>query len=196
MSQRDNATNITNPDFVLESARPPYTTPLGLIRQTEIINEVVVIGTKNRRKVKISGVGIKLTDCEETIRVPEEAERMREIAEEMKVPVIELTTYSRIQDSEAEVNYGFPEHVRSVYINRDGHRYCFEGEWKRSKLKEVLKGDKHFYGGHNPVSKKEYLGLRPDIKVKLSTETDLDFLRQIDRWFGLRFPVSDYSRQG
>jgi len=197
MSPRDNATNVTNPDFVLECARHPNMVPSELIKQTKFLggnssyNEVVVTGKKNDKEAKIKGIGIKLTDVgDETPREAKEAIRMREIAEELGVPVIEIIEKQRIEDSDAEINYGYSKNkpIRSIYVNKDGHRYCFEGNWDETKLKDVFKGDKNFYGGHNLISKEEYLVLRPLIRKKLSTKTELDFLKQIDQKFGLELP--------
>ena len=114
---------------------------------------------------------------------------MREIAKELGVPVIEIIEKQRIEDSDTEVNYGYSKNkpIRSIYINKDGYRYCFEGSWDETKLKDVFKGDKNFYGGHNFISKEEYLILRPLIRKKLSTKTELDFLKQIDQKFELEF---------
>ena len=135
MSPRDSATNITNPDFVLEHAQHPITTPSRLIEQTRHIggdsayNEVVVTGKKNNQPVKITGAGLKLTDTgEKALRQPKEADRMREIAKKLNVPVIELIDKVRIEDAEPEVNHGYSkgkdgaQPVRSIYVNRDGYR--------------------------------------------------------------------------
>lgn len=204
MSPRDAGTNVATPLVVLESARPPYTTPSGLITETRYIggdssiNEVVVTGNKEGNLVEIIGVGIKLTDTGDTKpREPKEAERMREIAGYMNVPLIEIIEQSRIEDSEAEVNYSYVNPgkiVRSIMINRGGYRYIFEGDWDTTQLKDVLKGDKNEGRGHNPVSQEEYQAIRPAVRQGLSTTTDLQFLKQMDKWFGLKFPDGEYKK--
>lgn len=194
MNYTDTVTNVIRPDSVLERARKPYQTPSELIKSTKALNdsnynEVVVTGNKNGNKVKIKGIGIKLTDCEDRIRATEKAERMRENAEYLNVPVIEFMGISRIEDSEPEVYHGYlseGEPVRSIYVSKNGYRYFFEGDWDKTQLKDAAKSDKNFYGGHNPVSKKEYLELRPQIRNKLSTKKDLEFLKQIDKWFKVK----------
>ena len=203
LSPEDCATNVASPQFVLENARLPYTTPPELIRQTKFIggdsgyNEVVVTGNKEGNLVEIIGVGIKYTDVGDTkLKEPKEAERMRDIARDMNVPVIEMIKQSRIEDSKAEImhSYGKSRYVREVIINREGYRYIFAGNWDVTQLKDVFKGDKNFCGGYNPVSKQEYLTLRPDIRQGLSTTDDLLFLKQIDGGFGLKFP--NLEKQG
>ena len=74
------------------------------------------------------------------------------------------------------------------YKLNGGHRYLFQGDWERTQLKDVIKSDRNFYGGNNSVSQAEYLTIRPTIRRGLSTETDLQFLKQIDKRFGLRLP--------
>ncbi|MEK6951188.1 MAG: hypothetical protein AABX13_05700 [Nanoarchaeota archaeon] len=200
ISPLDQATNITRPAPVLEYARRPYLTPSRLIEQTRwcslgsssAYNEVVVTGTRKRKKVKITGIGIKLTDVGEKVREPEEAPRMRKIGKQLGVPTVELLGYSRIEDSEAEISKSYREgqaQVQAVYINREGYRYFFQGSWDETRIKTVGRSDKHFYGGHNPVTTEEYLSLRPSLAQKLATAPELnrqDFLRELDRWFELR----------
>ena len=154
MSPRDSATNVTNPRAVLEYARSPYTTPLGLIAETRRVggessyNEVVVTGNRDGNLVEIVGIGIKYTYVgAPKLREPAEAERIREIARQMHIPLIEMTSISRIKDSEAEVNYGYSDGgvrpVRLICVNHGGHRYVFEGDWGRTQLKDVLKSDRN-----------------------------------------------------
>lgn len=199
MSPSDSATSIVRPDAVLAHAQAPYTTPSKLIEQTKMVsmgssyNEVVVTGNKAGKKVRIKGIGLKLTDTGERIIEPQEAGRMREIAMQMHLPLVEIIGQSRIKDCEAQVCEGHKGICRSIYINKGGHRYCFEGDWYAVLLKDVFKSEKNFCGGHNPVSESEYTRLRPLIMQQLSTASELGFLRQIDERFGLKFPESEYA---
>ena len=199
MSPRDSGTNVTNPSGVLEYARSPYTIPSRFIAETRhcrgdsSYNEVVMTGNKGGNLVEIIGVGIKYTDVGETrLREPREAERMREIADTRHIPVIQIIKQSKIEDSGAEVNYGDiasgVRPVRSIYVNYGGYRYCFVGDWNKTELKEVFKSDRNFYGGYNSVSQSEYSTIRSIIIRGLSTEIDLQFLKQIDERFGLNLP--------
>ena len=187
MSPHDRGTNINNPDFELEWSRPPYTVPSKLIEQSQgQLNEVVVTGKKNDQKVKIVGVGIKLTDVGDgEIKIPQEAEQIRKNAKELGVPAIELVEVVRIEDGEPEVSFGYEGRVRAFYINRDGYRYIFEGSWDKDEITDIFKGDKNFYGGHNPVTKKEWLVLRPIIESKMDNPGKLNFLKLIDKEFGV-----------
>ena len=186
MSPRDSATNITNPDFVLDYSQPPYALPSQLVEQSQGgLNEVVVTGTKGTEQVKIIGIGIKLTDVgEEKNHEPGEAEQMRAIAERLGVPLIEFVEKVRIEDSPPEINMGYGGHVRSLLINKNGYRYIFEAEWDNPELKECFRGNKNFYGGYNPITREEWALRRPIIAEKMDTPAKLDFLRQIDEHFG------------
>src|SRR3989344_5706107 len=139
MSPRDSATIITNPDFILENARHPSMTPTRLIDATRskdgdsAYNEVVVTGSKNQQQVRITGIGLQLTDTgEESIVQPEDADKMRGIAKKLGVPTIEIINKVRIEDSDAKIDYVYLQDesadrpVRSVLINRNGYRYMFE----------------------------------------------------------------------
>lgn len=192
MYPEDAATNVTRPDVMISRARQPFVTPSLLIEQTKLsggnssYNEVVLTGSKNGSEVRIVGMGIKLTDVGDRVREPLEAPRMRQLAAEFDLPLIELVDYSRIEDGPCEVSYAFPKGkkiVRAVYINRNSYRYCFEGSWDRTKITDTFKGDKNFYGGYNPVSREEYLLLRPWIADQLSTEEERKFLIKLDTRF-------------
>ena len=116
---------------------------------------------------------------------------MRGIAKKLGVPTIEIINKVRIEDSDAKIDYVYLQDesadrpVRSVLINRNGYRYMFEGNWDDGSLKDVFRGNKNFYGGHNPITKDEYLTIRPFIAAKLTTPAELSFLRQIDQKFEL-----------
>lgn len=187
MQPRDQGTNVTRPDFVLEHARSPYTTPRKLIEQGNTgLNELVVTGKKNGNAIKIAGVGIKKYTDNGEIMSPEEAARMREIAKELGVPLIEFEVNEKIEDSPPEVNHNYSGEegnlpVRSVFVNKGGYRYCFEAGWDEIPKFEIFKSDKNRRRGYNKISKAEYLELRTELASRLKSPKELEFLDRLDK---------------
>jgi len=195
MSPRDSATNVTRPDFVAENLRTPEMLPSQLIEQTRMLggksayNEVVVVG-KRKESVKIQSVGIRKYDTGgETLRESPEAKRMRQVAKDLGVPVIDFVEKIRIPDGNPEVSLSYKSGlegkiIRAIYLNFNGHRYCFEGSWDKTEISDIFKGDKNFFGGHNPVTREEWLTVRPKVMLTLEkTKEGLAFLKKIDEYF-------------
>jgi hypothetical protein len=196
MSPEMRKTLIHHPVFELEGARPPYTTPRKFTAASRGMNEVVVTGNKEGATVRIIGIGIKLIEYGgEAPLQPPEAELMRLQAQRLGVPVVEIVERSRIEDSTPEVFYGFGDEwrrthddssriVQGVYVNRNGYRYCFVGDWEENALREVRKSDWNIARrGNNPITREEYIQLRPEIEQKLTTDMGRDFLHRLDEYF-------------
>ncbi len=205
----DNDTNVGRADDYIAHAKPLMVTPRVLIKNTiennadrfdegvytgNGFNEALLTGARHEKRVSIIGVGIIHTDYGDRVDTPKEAQRIREIAQELDVPSIEFIRSSWIKDSAPEIydNMGIgPKTVIGIYINRGGFRYMFTGNWDVSRLEKVCKSDKNRMAGHNPVSCGEWMSFREEIAQCLSTDLELDFLRQLDEYFGRQEPGSE-----
>ena len=191
MAPEDEAIATRTLEEHLASQQLPYMSPRELVRETRYRatksawNEILMTGKMGEDEVRNIGAGIIYDrTADGTVYAPAGAEEIRQICSSSGIPLIEF--YNDLPKLEEEPvqylrNLSGDKEVALVTINHGNRRYSFQGSWDEIKFSGASKSDLGITSrGDNPVTKDEYLQVRPKIVDGIETETDRLFVSHID----------------
>lgn len=174
----------------------PYIGPRELVRATRdrvtksAWNEILITGKRSKNVVRSIGAGIVYDRAADgTVYAPVGADEIKQICSSLELPLIEFyEDLPQLKEQPVEFlrNFSGKDEVALICFNHNNRRYSFHGSWDEIKFGEASKSDLGIASrGYNPVTRDEYLQVRPKIVNGIKTETDRAFVAQIDTHYGI-----------